>query len=196
MAAIFQDNPLIKNWWAFVIRGLFAILFGVLALLMPALTMRVLTLIFAAYALFDGLFALVGAVRGIREEGRAMLLLLEGIIGIGAAALAFFAPVLATAAFVFVVAFWAIVTGVLELATAIRLRKVIPNEWLLGLAGVLSVAFGVLLFVWPLAGALTLTFMLGVYAIAFGAMLIGLGFQLRSYGQRVEVLGTPHYSPS
>ena len=169
-----------KNWWALVLRGVFAVLFGMLAWSLPGLTLGTLILLWGIYALADGILAILAAVSGASGQPW-WVLAFEGIIGIGAAAVAFFNPALTAIALLYVIAVWAIVTGVLEIAAAIRLRHEITGELWLALAGLVSVAFGVLLIARPGAGALAVVWIIGAYAFMFGIFLIALGFRLRGF---------------
>jgi uncharacterized membrane protein HdeD (DUF308 family) len=174
---------IINNWWSPVIRGLIAILLGIITLAWPGITLSALVLLFGAYALIDGIVCIVGAWRAARAHERWGVLVLEGIAGIIAAVVTVAWPGITALALVFIVAAWAIVTGIFEIAAAVRLRRYIKGEWLLVLGGIASVVFGVLLAVSPLVGALVLAIWLGVYALIFGAMLVGLGLRLRTWSQ-------------
>jgi uncharacterized membrane protein HdeD (DUF308 family) len=171
---------LARNWWAVAIRGLVAVLFGILALVVPHLTLAVLILLFGAYALADGIFGIVAAVRAAERSARWGTLLIEGLWGVAIAAVAFIWPGETALVLLYLIAFWAIFTGVFEILAAVRLRREIVNEWLLGLAGLASVVFGVLLVVFPGAGALTVIWLIGAYALVFGVLLLGLAFRLRN----------------
>jgi uncharacterized membrane protein HdeD (DUF308 family) len=170
-----------RNWWALALRGVAAILFGILAFAWPGITLFVLVLFFGAYMLVDGIFAIVAAVRAAGEEDRWWLLLIEGILGVLAGLVAFFWPGLTALALLYFIAAWAIVTGIMEIVAAIRLRQEIEGEWALGLSGLLSVIFGILLVVLPApAGLLSLVWLIGAYAVATGVLLLILGFRVRS----------------
>jgi uncharacterized membrane protein HdeD (DUF308 family) len=172
---------LARNWWALVLRGLAAILFGVLAFAWPGITLFVLVLFFGAYMLVDGIFAIVAAVRAAGEEDRWWLLLVQGILGVLAGLVAIFWPGLTALALLYFIAAWAIVTGIMEIVAAIRLRREIEGEWALALSGALSVLFGVLLVVLPApAGLLSLVWLVGAYAVATGVLLLILAFRVRS----------------
>jgi uncharacterized membrane protein HdeD (DUF308 family) len=177
-------TQLSRNWWAVVLRGVLAVLFGVMALLWPGLTLEVLVLFFGAYMLVDGVFAIVAAFTNRTGHDTWWVLLLEGLVGIAAGIVTFVVPGLATLALIYVIAFWAIVTGVLEIAAAIRLRKEIRGELLLALSGIASIVLGVLLLAFPAAGGLTVAWIIGFYAILFGGMLLGLGLRLRKHGMQ------------
>jgi uncharacterized membrane protein HdeD (DUF308 family) len=171
---------LVTNWWSPVIRGLLAILLGIITLAWPGITLGALVLLFGAYAFIDGIFSIVGAWRASKAHERWGVSVLEGVAGIIAAVVTFTWPAMTALALVFIVAAWAIVTGIFETAAAVRLRRYIKGEWLLVLGGVASVVFGILLVLSPLLGALVLAIWLGVYALFFGAMLVGLGLRLRT----------------
>ena len=173
------------RWWAVVLRGVLAILFGVIALALPGATLTALVLLYGAYALVDGVFSLGVLAFGHRGGRPWWSLLLEGLLGIGAAAVTFFWPGLTLLVLVSIVAAWSIIRGVFLVAAAIRLRKEIKGEWLLALAGVLSVALGALILFMPLAGAVAIAFALGVYAIAFGLVLVVLGVRMKRWSKRV-----------
>ena len=170
-----------RNWWALALRGLAAIVFGILAFTWPGITLWALILLFGAYMLVDGVFAIVAAVRAAGNEARWWLLLVEGILGVLAGIVAFVWPGLTALALLYFVAAWAIVTGIFEIVGAIRLRREIEGEWALILSGALSVLFGVLLAVIPApAGILSLLWLIGAYAVAFGLLLIILAFRVRN----------------
>ena len=172
------------QWGWVVFRGVAAIVFGVLAFGMPGLTLKLLTLMWGAYALVDGVLALVGAWR-VRDDGkRVWPLVLVGLLGIVAGVLTFLWPGLTAVGLLMLIAAWALVVGVLQIVAAIRLRKEIDNEWWLGLSGLLSVVFGVLMIASPGAGAIAVVWTLAAYAIVFGVTLVLLGFRLRASSRR------------
>jgi len=168
------------SWWSLVLRGVAGLAFGVLSFLAPGISLAALVLCFGAYAFVDGIFALVTALRK-SERGRWVALLLQGIIGIAVGVATLLVPIVTALALVYLVAMWAIITGVLEIFTAVRLRKVIEGEWLLGLSGLLSVALGVSLALFPGPGALAIVVWTGAYAIVSGTVLIALGIRARSW---------------
>jgi uncharacterized membrane protein HdeD (DUF308 family) len=170
---------LATNWWALALRGLIAILFAIFTFAWPGITLDVLVLIFGVYAFIDGVLAIIAAVRAVRGHRRWGALLLEGIVGILAGLCAWFVPGVTLAFLVFLVAAWAIITGVLELAAAVRLRRNIPQEWLLIVMGIVSIVFGILIYLAPLAGALVIVWWIGAYALVFGILLLVLAFRLR-----------------
>ena len=167
------------NWWAIALRGLAAVIFGLLAFVWPGITLASLVFLFGAYALVDGAFAIVAGIRAPKEYKRWWVLLLEGIFGVIAGVLAFAVPGMTALILLGLIAGWAIVTGVLEIVAAIQMRKQISNEWLLILSGIVSVLFGVALLINPGAGALAVVWIIGAYAFVFGILLIALGFRLR-----------------
>ena len=178
---------LARHWWALLLRGLFAVLFGVLAFIWPGLTLTVLVLLFGAYALADGLLAVVAALRAPAGDERWWVLLLEGVVGLIVGVLTFIWPAMTALALLYFIAAWAVVTGVLEVVAAVRRRRVISNEWLLILSGALSVLFGLVLMLMPVAGALAVVWLIGVYAIAFGLLLVALALRLRRLGATAEL---------
>ncbi len=170
---------LTRYWWTVVLRGVAAVVFGLMALIWPGITVIVLVALFGAYALVDGIIGLGTAVFGGPERGRRGWLVVEGIAGGLAGIFTFAWPGITALVLLWLIAAWALVTGVLEIVAAVRLRREIQGEWLLALSGVLSVLFGFLLAVWPAAGALGVVFVIGIYAIVFGVALVGLGLRLR-----------------
>jgi uncharacterized membrane protein HdeD (DUF308 family) len=172
-------ETLSSNWWAVVLRGVAALLFGILALAAPSAALEILVLLFGAYALLDGVLAVLSS--GSRPGESRWATLFEGLLGsaIGIFALAF--PDAAEAALVVLVAAWSLATGVLEIVAALRLRKHIEGEWALALSGGLSVLFGVLLLANFDLGRVVLAYLLGAYAVFFGVLLLFLGFQLRAW---------------
>ena len=175
-----------RNWWALALRGLAAIVFGVLAFAWPGLTLWALVLLFGAYMLVDGIFAIVGAVRAAGRETRWWLLLVEGVLGVLAGLVAFLWPGITALALLYLVAAWAIVTGILQIVGAIRLRREIEGEWALILGGVLSVIFGLVLAVLPGSGILALVWLIGAYAVVSGVLLIVLAFRVRNNRDEAE----------
>jgi uncharacterized membrane protein HdeD (DUF308 family) len=188
---------LTRNWWAMGLRGVAAIIFGILAFIWPGITLLVLTFLFGAYALVDGVFAIIAALQRAGREERWWMLLVEGIVGIAAGTIAFLWPGLTALGLVFLIAAWAIATGALEIVMAIRLRREIEGEWLMVVLGILSIVFGLLIVIYPLIGALSLVWAIGAFAIAFGVIMLTLAFQLRGiHQQRHPMGGAPHMAPS
>jgi uncharacterized membrane protein HdeD (DUF308 family) len=170
---------LAKNWWALALRGVFAILFGIVALFAPGAVLLTLALFFAAYLLVDGALAIVAAVRAAQRDERWGLLLAEGVVDILVGIVAFVFPVGAVLAFVLMTAAWALLTGILLIVAAFKLNRQHGRAWM-ALSGIISVLFGIALVVAPLVGAVVLTWWFAGYAIAFGALLLVLAFKLRS----------------
>jgi len=164
-----------------IIRGIVGVVFGFLAFLWPGLTIAILVGIFALYAIVDGATNLMLGLTRTEASSHRWALILQGLAGIVAGTLAFVWPQITALALVFFIGAWAIVTGIFEIAAAIRLRRVITGEWLLMLSGALSVVFGVLIFAFPSAGAVGIAWVLGAYAAASGIILVGLGIRLRSH---------------
>jgi uncharacterized membrane protein HdeD (DUF308 family) len=181
--AIVDVETLARNWWLVLLRGIAGIIFGVLTFLWPSLSLTVLVIVFGAYAFADGVLAIISAIRWRGETERWWLILLEGLAGVAAGVITFFWPAITALALLYIIAAWALVTGALEIAAAIKLRKIITGEWLLVLSGVASIALGVLLALFPGPGALALVFWIGAFAIVSGALLIALAFKLRSWGR-------------
>src|SRR5579859_7477579 len=177
-----------RHWWVFAIRGIAAILFGILAFAWPGITLAVLVLLWGAYALVDGVLSLVSAFRTTHDHRWGLLI--EGIIGIGAGIVTFIWPGLTALVLLYIIAVWALITGVLELIAAFRLRRVVRDEWWLVLGGVASVVFGVLMLAMPAAGALALVWLIAAYAIVFGVLLIALAVRLHGLGARRHAMGT------
>jgi uncharacterized membrane protein HdeD (DUF308 family) len=171
-------DRLSSAWWILAIRGAAAIVFGVLALVWPGITILALVIVFGAYAIVDGVFALVGAIRGVPGESRPWLALV-GVLGIVAGILVFVWPGITTLVLLMLIAAWFVVTGIFEIVAAIRLRAVLENEWMTVVSGVLSVVFGILLFIWPVRGAIALAWLIGVFAIVYGAALLVAAFRMR-----------------
>lgn len=178
----------VRNWWILLVRGLCAIVFGVLAFLWPGLTVLILVLLFAIHALVDGIAAIVLGFQMKKSAAGvpwgAMLCI--GAISILAGIVAFAWPGITAVALLFVIAAWAIARGVFEILAAIRLRKEIDNEWLLGLAGAASIVFGIMLAAWPGAGLISLVWLIAAYSIAFGVLSILLSLRLRGLRSRLS----------
>jgi uncharacterized membrane protein HdeD (DUF308 family) len=172
-------STLAENWWLILLRGIAAILFGVLAFIWPGITLFTLIIFFGAYALVDGVFSIMAAIRGGTMAPRWWLALV-GVAGLATAAITFFWPGKTAFILVLFIGWWSIVKGIFEIVGAISLRKEIDNEWMLVFAGALSVAFGAVIVLFPGAGALALIWMIAVYAIIFGVVLVGLAFRLKA----------------
>jgi uncharacterized membrane protein HdeD (DUF308 family) len=180
---------LARHWWSLAIRGLLAVIFGVLAFIVPGAAIAGLTIAFGAYAFVAGAFAMAFAIRAARADERWGAILFEGMVGVIAGILTFLMPAMAALVFVTIIAAWSILTGAAQIVAAIRLRKSIRNEWILALAGIASIAFGVILFIAPVAGAIVLAWWIGAYAFLFGILQIVLAFKVRSWGRAERI---PH----
>jgi uncharacterized membrane protein HdeD (DUF308 family) len=181
-----QGTALLHNlagrWWALAIRGVAALLFALLTLLKPGITLVFLVLLFGMYALADGVFNLVAAFGSPRHH---WALLLEAIVSIVAGTLAFLRPGLTTFALLYLIACWAIFTGVLEIVTGFRLRKVVANEWAAILLGIASLLFGILILFAPGPAALAIVVWIGAYAMVFGIIMLVFAFRLRGIGRNL-----------
>jgi uncharacterized membrane protein HdeD (DUF308 family) len=173
-----------RYWWAFVVRGIFAILFGILAYAWPGITLATLVIFFGAYVLIDGILLLIKTIGNWSERGDRWLLLLEGLLGIGIGVITLVAPGITAVVLIFYIAAWSLATGVLEIAAAIRLRKEIQGEGWMILSGIASIVFAILVMFFPGVGALGLLWLIAAYAIIFGVMLVILGFRLRGHRSR------------
>lgn len=191
----FEEFPVTARWWALVIRGLAAIAFGALTFVNPSISLLALVILWGAYAIVDGVFGIVLSIRGARIVPGWGWLLAEGIASIAAGAVTFLWPGITALVLLFVIATWAVLTGIAEIATAVRLRRHVRGEWMLAASGILSIAFGVILAIRPLAGALAVTWLIGLYAILFGGLLVGLGFRLRRW-QEMAHHPSPERAPT
>jgi uncharacterized membrane protein HdeD (DUF308 family) len=179
---------LASYWWTLLFRGIAAVLFGLAALFWPGLTLFTLIIFFGAYTFVDGVFAIVTAIRG--SGSRRWLLLADGVLGVLVGLIAFFSPGVTALVFLYVIAAWAILTGVLKVIMAIWLRREIDNEWTMALSGVLWVLLGVVLAVLPGVGLLSLSWLIGVFALGAGLTFLVLAFRVRGQaapaGERVK----------
>jgi uncharacterized membrane protein HdeD (DUF308 family) len=193
-----MDELLKQSWWALAWRGVAALLFGILALFWPSVTLLALVALFAAFALLSGTVSIIGAVKHRQTERGWWLMLLLGLVSVAAGVIAVIAPGITLFVLVLLIAAHALVTGVIDIVVAVRLRKQIEREWLLALAGALSIAFGVLVFLFPPAGALAMAFIVGVYATFLGVLLLALAYRAKRWGGRHETPsgigeGTPRH---
>jgi uncharacterized membrane protein HdeD (DUF308 family) len=175
-----MGNEITRNWWMVALRGAFAILFGILTIAWPQITVVVLVALFGAWALLDGISAFVAAWRSAEAKQTWWPFLVTGVLGVGAAIVTWVWPQITALSLLYVIAVWAIASGVLQIVAAIRMRKIITNEFWLALAGIGSVVFGLLVLVFPGAGAIGIAWAIGWYAILFGLLMVMLGFRLRS----------------
>ena len=174
------------RWWMLVVRGIAAMLLGVIALAWPAISLLALMLLWATYALLDGVASVAVAVRAGGEGRRWGWMLVEGVVGIGAAVITVLWPAITALVLLMVIAVRAVLTGIAEIAAAIELRRVIRGEWMLAVSGLLSIGFGVVTMILPGPSALALVTILGLYAVVFGALLTGLGFSVHRGAARQE----------
>jgi uncharacterized membrane protein HdeD (DUF308 family) len=174
-----------RGWWLLLLRGIVAIAFGVLTWMQPGISAAALVLLFGAFAFADGVLSTWTAIAGRADHEYWWLVLLRGLLGVGVGILAFVEPGVVALALLFYIAIWAIATGMLEIATAIRLRREIEGEWLLILSGLISVVFGVVLIARPGPGALALLWLIASFAVAFGVVLVILAFKARGFARRV-----------
>lgn len=176
---------LTRNWGWIVLRGVAAILFGILAFAWPGLTLTILVAVWGFYALSDGLFALIAAFK-MKDAGRPLWpMVVVGLLGIAAGILTFVWPGMTALVLLSFIALWALASGIFQIAAAIRLRAVITNEWLMVISGLLSIGFGVLMLARPGAGALAVAWIIGWYAMLFGVLLVVLGFRLKGLASRM-----------
>jgi uncharacterized membrane protein HdeD (DUF308 family) len=175
-------HGLAKNWWLLLLRGIAAIIFGILAFAWPGITLLSLVILYGAYALVDGVLSIAAAIGG--GGGAATprwWLIVVGLLGIAAGLLTFFWPQITALVLLMFIGAWALIHGVFEIIGAIRLRKEIDNEWMLILSGALSVIFGAAMLIMPGAGALALIWVIGAYSIIFGILFIGFAFRLKKH---------------
>ena len=173
------SEVLADSWWAVGLRGIMGIVFGLICLLTPGIAVEVFVILFAAYMLVDGVFAIASGIKAARNGERWGLLILEGIVDLAAGAVAVLWPAITLVALIWLVAIWAIVSGALMLGAAFTL-KLDHGRWWLALGGIASVIFGILLVIEPLIGAVVLTLWIGAYALVFGIFLLILAFQLHA----------------
>ncbi|MFA1548188.1 HdeD family acid-resistance protein [Actinomadura chokoriensis] len=177
-----------RHWWALALRGAFAILFGIVAWAWPGITVWALVLLFGAYAMADGLIAVTHAIRGAAGAPRGLLLLV-GVAGIALGIAALVWPGITAFALLMLIAAWAVATGILEIVVAIAMHKELRGEWVYVLTGAVSVLFGILLFSWPVSGAIAIVWLIGLLAILTGAAMLGAAFRLRRLGRQAERQG-------
>ena len=172
-----------KNWWVYLLQGLAAIAFGILAWTLPGISLATLVILFGVFVLFQGFLGLWGGIAGRKTHENWWLPVIGGLLGIGIGILTFVVPGITAVALVFYIAIWAVATGVLQIVAAIHLRREIKGEWLLVLGGILSIIFGILVMTNPGAGAVAIVWLIGIYAIVFGISLSALAFRVRRFGK-------------
>jgi uncharacterized membrane protein HdeD (DUF308 family) len=178
-------------WWTFLLRGLAAIAFGILTFVAPGPSLLVLVLAWGVFALVDGVLLIAHAFAKHADDAPRWVLGLEGVLGVAAGITTLAIPGLTAIALLYLIAGWCVATGVLEIVQAVRLRKVIHNEWLLALRGGLTILLGIALSLSPGAGVLAVVFYIGAFAIVAGALLIALSIRLRPHDPRPS---TPHFA--
>lgn len=179
-----------RNWWTFALRGLVAVALGAVALIWPEPMLKALVLVFGAFALVDGILTMIAGFNLAPYFSRWWVVMLEGVAGLLIGVLTFIWPAITGLVLLYFIAAWALITGIFEIVAAIQFRRVITGEWALILSGLLSIIFGVLLFVFPTAGAVSMIWMIGIYAILFGITLIILAFRLRGLWKAFETDNT------
>lgn len=190
-------TELARNWWVVLFRGIAAVVFGVLMIVLPTdIVIGTLMIILAAYLLVDGALSVGGALSHRKRDTRWSFALIEGLIGIGAAAVAFIYPDLTALVLLYIIAFWAIFTGIVEIMLSYEIRKQIANEWMLALSGVLSLVFGTLLVLFPGSGITAVLWLVGLYAILFGTLLIILSLRLRALNEDLREMHGESWSAS
>jgi uncharacterized membrane protein HdeD (DUF308 family) len=169
---------LTRNWWALALRGIAAILLGMLTILWPGITLPLLVLFFAAYLLVDGVFAIIAGVRAAQQHERWSLLVVEGALDLLVGGIAFIWPNIALLSFIYLIALWAILTGIALLVAALRLHRA-GGEATLAIGGLVSLLWGVLVVAWPKAGEIAVALWIGVYALLFGVFMLTFALSLR-----------------
>lgn len=178
-------HSIAQSWWLYALRGVAAIVFGVIAFISPAATVLALVLVFGIYAIVDGVLAVIAAFQMRKIVKPWWAVLLEGLCGILVGIIALVYPVATAGALLLLIAFWAVFTGIMEIVAAIRFREVLTNEWSMIVGGVLSVILGIVLFARPFAGAVGLIWAIGIYAIFFGATMLYFAFKVRSFTRQL-----------
>jgi uncharacterized membrane protein HdeD (DUF308 family) len=173
-----------RHWWVLAIRGALAILIGLIAFFMPVAFVLGIAVLFGVFMLLDGIFATYAGIQARNTARHWWALLLEGLAGIVAGLLTILFPLLGVLVFIYFISAWALITGLMEIMAAIRLREQIEGEWRMALSGVLSIVFAVLLAIWPDSGAIALSWLIGAYAILFGIVLLALAFHLKGLHDR------------
>jgi uncharacterized membrane protein HdeD (DUF308 family) len=175
-----------RQWWMFALRGLVAVVFGVVALILPEQMLQALVLMFGVFAITDGIFTVIAGFSLAPFFNRWWAVLLEGVMGTLAGLMAIFLPDITGRALLYLIAAWGLITGIFEIVAAIQFRRVITNEWMYILGGLLSILFGILLFVFPAAGAVSVIWVIGIYAFVFGIAEIIFAFRLRGLRREIE----------
>ena len=177
-----------RNWWVFALRGLLAIIFGLLALIWPEITIITLVILFGVFILLEGILNLVIGIASSETNRRWWVTLLQGILGIGIAILTFIWPDITAIILLYFIAAWALLTGFMQIFTAIQLRRMIEREWMMILSGALSIILAILLFVFPGESAISLVWLIGIFTIILGILLIILSFRLRKFHREDQMV--------
>lgn len=187
-----------RIWWSLAIRGVLAILFGIVAFVYTGQTLLALVFVFGVFAVLSGIASIVAAVRSGEAHQRWGWLAASGLLSIAAGIVAFVWPGLTALAIVYLIGAWAIVTGVFEIAYALALPDTLAHPWLAALSGVLSVLFGIVLAVWPISGAVTLTWLVGIYAVLYGVTMLYYAYRLQALRHEVATAqrGTARHAPA
>jgi uncharacterized membrane protein HdeD (DUF308 family) len=185
-----METQIGRNWTMWLWRGIVALIFGLVALISPFVTLASLVMVAAAFIFVDGIFAFV-SLFSQRGSPFWWTSLLEALAGVAVGLALLFWPGIALLTFLYLVAGWAVISGIFEIATAIRLRKVIEREWALGMAGLASIVFGVAVLVFPGLGLVAMSWMLGGYAIIFGVLMINTSINVRRVQHKIGGMGTP-----
>src|SRR5262245_30368741 len=178
-------SDLARNWWLLALRGVLGILFGIAAFVWPDATLTTLVIVFGAYVFVDGIFAVAAGIGMRNQLSLWWLTVLEGVAGIALGLLTFRSPDTTALVLVTLIAAWSIVTGIFEIVTALRIRTLIENEWLMILSGVVSIIFGILLIAQPSAGTIAIVWLLGGYALLFGILTLMFAFRMRGMGDTI-----------
>ena len=180
-----EENILVpefsKNWKWMIFRGIISIIFGIIVVIYPFTAAAAFAIFFGAYAFVDGIFAIVSIITSHTARAHFWALLLEGITGIAAGIVTFFLPQITLWGLVILISIWAVITGIFEIIAAIKLRHIIAGEFLMIISGLLSIVFGILVFLRPLAGMVVVIYLIGIYAIIFGILFIFFGISMRKH---------------
>jgi len=168
-------------WWLLALKGVFAIIFGILILAWPAITIEIVIMLYGAFALIGGVFSMIIGLFSIGKNSSWWVLFLEGILGFVVGGIILKWPLITLLFLIIIIAFWAILSGIIQIITAIFVRQQMKNEWLLGLSGLVSLFFGLILLSWPISGIIVLSWLVGFYALLIGIFLVVFGFQVKAY---------------
>lgn len=170
---------LTRAWWTLLVTGIAAVLFGLLVFIWPLLALAVLVALFGAFAIISGISQIIAAIEGIEQHQSWVWLLVGGIVSVAAGLMTFIWPGITALVLLTIIPIWAIISGIVQIAVAIELRRQVPGEWLLLLGGVISILFGALVFFRPRTGVLAELVLIGTFALVFGIVTISLAFRLR-----------------